>query len=231
MATAALQRAQHLLKEKKYDEARAILKTISEHPTAQKWLAKLDEIAPERPTLDDDRDEFARLLEDADEPSGERDAASERFSALRSGQVRVGNPDLRNRVSSLLTHPLRSDQVHVGNPDSNDPSRPKAKRGRFAALATIATLYKILGALVGLAAASGAAVSLYDALFRPSYYSGFAWGQFFGFAIGGSIAAVSLYAGAQLIDLLLSVEANQRETAENTRRTAELLERLEELRG
>ena len=207
MATAALQRAQRLLKEKKYDEARAILKTVAEHPTAQKWLAKLDEIAPKRPQIEDDRDEFARLLEDADEPDDARETPSERFSTLRS------------------------DQVRVGNPGANDASRPKAKRGRFAALATIATVYKVLGALVGLVAALGAAFSLYDALFRPSYLSGLAWGQFFSFVIGGSIAAVSLYAGAQLIDLLLSVEANQRETAENTRRTAELLEKLEELRS
>lgn len=40
--------AQELIKEKKYDEARAILTTI-DHPTAERWLAKLDEIAPPSP--------------------------------------------------------------------------------------------------------------------------------------------------------------------------------------
>jgi len=39
-----LQAREHI-KAKRYDEARAILKTI-DHPTARKWLAKLNEIAP-----------------------------------------------------------------------------------------------------------------------------------------------------------------------------------------
>lgn len=39
--------ARELIKEKRYPEARAILKTI-DHPTAREWLAKLDEVAPEK---------------------------------------------------------------------------------------------------------------------------------------------------------------------------------------
>lgn len=38
--------ARELIKEKRYAEARAILRTV-DHPTARQWLAKLDEIAPE----------------------------------------------------------------------------------------------------------------------------------------------------------------------------------------
>lgn len=45
MAKEKMLQAQELLKQKRYDEARAILETV-DHPVAQKWLAKLDEIAP-----------------------------------------------------------------------------------------------------------------------------------------------------------------------------------------
>lgn len=38
-------RARELIKQKRYDDARAILFTVN-HPTAQQWLAKLDEIDP-----------------------------------------------------------------------------------------------------------------------------------------------------------------------------------------
>lgn len=41
--------AKELIKEKRYDEARAILKTV-DHPIALEWLQKLDKIAPEKPT-------------------------------------------------------------------------------------------------------------------------------------------------------------------------------------
>jgi len=39
--------AKSLIQQKRYDEARAILNTI-QHPTAQKWLAKLEQIHPEK---------------------------------------------------------------------------------------------------------------------------------------------------------------------------------------
>lgn len=41
----ALKEAQALLKAKRYDEARKLLKKIN-HPTAEKWLAQLEQIAP-----------------------------------------------------------------------------------------------------------------------------------------------------------------------------------------
>ena len=47
MSKQKLLAARELIKEKNYDEARAILKTI-DHPTAKEWLAKLDRIAPEK---------------------------------------------------------------------------------------------------------------------------------------------------------------------------------------
>ncbi len=43
MAREQLERARDLIKAKRYDEARAILQNI-DHPTAQKWLEKLDEL-------------------------------------------------------------------------------------------------------------------------------------------------------------------------------------------
>lgn len=44
-----MKRAQELIQEKRYDEARAILKTV-DHPKARDWLAKLDKIAPRKST-------------------------------------------------------------------------------------------------------------------------------------------------------------------------------------
>lgn len=47
MASSQLETARGLIVAKRYGEARAILKTMPDDPTAQKWLAKLDEISPE----------------------------------------------------------------------------------------------------------------------------------------------------------------------------------------
>jgi hypothetical protein len=41
-----LSQAKRLIQSKRYDEARKLLKSMGKHPTAQRWLAKLDEIAP-----------------------------------------------------------------------------------------------------------------------------------------------------------------------------------------
>ena len=46
--------ARDLIKQKRYAEARAILKTVN-HPKAQEWLAKLDEIDPEFPEVPQQR--------------------------------------------------------------------------------------------------------------------------------------------------------------------------------
>jgi hypothetical protein len=42
--------ARNLLEQKRYEEARALLMSIAHHPTAAKWLAKLDDIAPRAST-------------------------------------------------------------------------------------------------------------------------------------------------------------------------------------
>jgi len=47
MSKAKLDAARELIREKKYIEARAVLRTV-DHPTAQKWLEKIDSIAPEQ---------------------------------------------------------------------------------------------------------------------------------------------------------------------------------------
>lgn len=45
MSKAKFDAAKQLIQKKQYDQARALLETV-DHPTATKWLAKLDEIAP-----------------------------------------------------------------------------------------------------------------------------------------------------------------------------------------
>jgi ERCC4-related helicase len=47
MSQSKMMAAKELIQEKRYKEARVILQTVS-HPTATKWLDKLDQIAPEK---------------------------------------------------------------------------------------------------------------------------------------------------------------------------------------
>lgn len=47
MSKAKFTAARELIREENYHEARLILRSMPDHPTAQKWLARLDEIAPE----------------------------------------------------------------------------------------------------------------------------------------------------------------------------------------
>jgi hypothetical protein len=46
MARAELEIAKEFINEKQYDKARALLQKMAGDPTAQKWLEKLDSIAP-----------------------------------------------------------------------------------------------------------------------------------------------------------------------------------------
>lgn len=46
---AQLQRARELIMQQRFSEARMILRSLQDHPTAQQWLAKLDAIAPPEP--------------------------------------------------------------------------------------------------------------------------------------------------------------------------------------
>lgn len=58
--TSTLKIAKQLIEEKHFDEARAILKKL-DHPTATRWLAKLDEIAPP-PKPQKQKQKFSPLL-------------------------------------------------------------------------------------------------------------------------------------------------------------------------
>lgn len=46
MARQELELAKDLINEKQYDKARMLLNKIKDDPTAQKWLEKLDDVAP-----------------------------------------------------------------------------------------------------------------------------------------------------------------------------------------
>lgn len=47
MSQSTLETARSLIQQKKYKDARKLLNTIPDDPTARKWLARLDEISPE----------------------------------------------------------------------------------------------------------------------------------------------------------------------------------------
>jgi len=51
MSKAKLEAARELITDKHYTEARAILRTMSADPTAQRWLAKLDSLIPPAPEI------------------------------------------------------------------------------------------------------------------------------------------------------------------------------------
>ena len=61
-----LHQAGALIKQKRYEEARDILEDIADNPTAQKWLTKLDEVAPKakRKFEDDYDDPFGGIGDD-----------------------------------------------------------------------------------------------------------------------------------------------------------------------
>lgn len=50
MSNSPLEQARELLKARRFDEARALLQSMPNDPTAQKWLAKLNEMYPEQLT-------------------------------------------------------------------------------------------------------------------------------------------------------------------------------------
>jgi hypothetical protein len=62
MSETKLAAAKELIQEKRYDEARVLLRTVN-HPTATKWLAKLDNIDPpsrQTPRQDSQQERFYR---------------------------------------------------------------------------------------------------------------------------------------------------------------------------
>jgi hypothetical protein len=49
VSKAKFEATRELIREKKYEEARILLQLMANHPTAQKWLTRLDEIDPPFP--------------------------------------------------------------------------------------------------------------------------------------------------------------------------------------
>lgn len=60
MSKAKFDAAKQLIQEKQYDQARALLENI-DHPTAAKWLAKLNEIAPKNKSKQKSKRRISRL--------------------------------------------------------------------------------------------------------------------------------------------------------------------------
>ncbi|NJL54974.1 hypothetical protein HC928_07145 [bacterium] len=82
MIDTKLEQARQLIKEKDYDAARKILETIPEHPKAQEWLARLDEIAP-RKRKNEPSDPFK------DDPFADPFAVQRSYAGVRPGEVQV----------------------------------------------------------------------------------------------------------------------------------------------
>jgi hypothetical protein len=61
MSRAKFEAAKELIKERRYDEARAILETVN-HPLAMDWLAKIDSIEPPKTTHPTSSPVFSSLL-------------------------------------------------------------------------------------------------------------------------------------------------------------------------
>lgn len=82
MAEEKLERARQLIIDKEYDAARAILETIPEHPKAQEWLARLDEIAPSK-RKNEPSNPFT------EDPFADPFAGQQAASTARPGEVQV----------------------------------------------------------------------------------------------------------------------------------------------
>lgn len=80
MAESKLETARQLIVEKQYEAARAVLLTIRDHPQARKWLAKLDEIAPQ------EKRKLGDLLGEEDDPF--RSPYNEEFGTPRVNVTR-----------------------------------------------------------------------------------------------------------------------------------------------
>ncbi|SRR5258708_39230624 len=100
---------------------------------------------------------------------------------------------------------------------------------KYGALRVISNLYKVIAVIIFLLAILGTIGSAISLITTTSRYTGFSVemtplmligiAEILGILLGGIIAAISLYAFANLIDLLIATE-------ENTRMTAALLNRL-----
>ncbi len=85
MAESKLETARQLIIEKQYDAARSVLLTIRDHPQAQAWLDKLDEVAPKEKRKLGDLLDNDNPFEDAPY-EGSYGSGSVRVNVTRSGR-------------------------------------------------------------------------------------------------------------------------------------------------
>lgn len=212
MSQEALQQAQALLRQERYDEARAILEPVADDPTAQKWLARLDEIAPRpapapEPVPVDALDEF----DDFD------DLEDIAYTPAAPQPPQPAAPQNNYDAFDASQQPARKSR----------PSKPHATNKRFGALQTISAAYKVFAVLVGVVGVLGALFTLVSTATSPFGDLGTGLVVAVPTLLGAVIAAVTLFAFGELIDAFISIEHN---TRSSTKLQEQILEELRQSR-
>lgn len=188
MVQETLQQAQELLQQKRYDEARALLEPIADHPTAQGWLARLEELAP-RPVA-----AASRPVDDFDDLD-----------------------DIPHTPPARKPAPTYADDLYDpfdrSRPKPDYVAQQKAVKKRFGALQTISAVYKVFAVIVVILGGFGVLGAFVSA--SSLYGGGLGVGLLTAIPIiiGTAITAVTLYAVGELIDAFISIEQNTRATA------------------
>lgn len=138
MSNSQIEQARGLLKAKRYDEARALLKTMPDDPTAQKWLAKLDELYPEPPPAPE-----PGALAETPSPSVILDAARQLILEKRYAEARMLLKTVDDPVA--WTWLAKLDQI-APEPKSAKVTAAKHARSTFGivALSVIAVLLLVV---------------------------------------------------------------------------------------
>ncbi len=205
MSDEIIQQARQLIINKQYDDARIKLEQISDSPIAQKWLTKLDEIAPKRDvfTAFDEEDIFSEPVFEPEKPKSDTSKPSIGELASRI----LGNKDDSELISNDVNMIVKADKVTQDNDESS-----------YSNLQLIMNLYKIAGALMLAVTILGSALIFSQLLNTGNYYyqpsPGTIVGSAFAFLVGGIITSASLYAVGELIHIIISIERNVRISAQ-----------------
>lgn len=202
-----IQEARQLIMSKRYEEARDKLEQISEHPTAQKWLKKLDEVAPQSTPMIQDR----RVDNNAQQslPS-----IGELASRVSNKQVSNDFDDDLSDIEELDAYNWDNIPPPPNKPNPNPMPLHIENSPNYGSLRIIMNVYKISGAFAMFLTVVAAAINLVSVFSAGNSYFyvppiTIVFSSLVIFVSGGILSA-SLYAVGELIHIVLSMEENIR---------------------
>lgn len=202
MSAHTLQEARELLQQKRYDEARVVLKSLLDLPKARKWLAQLDRIAPEKPEVDDSFDEFLRTEPDYEDADG----FLESFPDSPIGSDKPGK---------LTTLPQRATTA----------PQPSGKSRRYSAVSTLAMIYYLIAGLLFIGFTFIGVFAILDANNASETGGYFLAGYGIFNIIIGFIASITFVAIGQLLEIMVELARNSRAQKDSLKQIERLLNR------